>query len=122
MCSGVAQLSSMNKKRVDRDMATLVMIFQNLIKLPSQGSLINEGAPTPFCPSSLVKAFIESFPCKGAAQLCFKDAILLAESFDINQLLRHEASVRVRVIRCHFKWPRRDIGVIEVVFRSFLVL
>ena len=82
----------MNKKRVDRDMATLVMIFQNLIKLPSQGSLINEGAPTPFCPSSLVKAFIESFPCQGAAQLCFKDAILLAESFDINQLLCHEAS------------------------------
>ena len=73
-------------------MATLVIIFHKLSKGRSSAVPFpeEEEPANPFCSSSLIKSFIESFPCRDAAQLCFEHATLFAESFDINQLLNHE--------------------------------
>ena len=90
--SAFAGLHQMNKNRVDQDMATLVNIFHKLSKGRSNDAPFpeEEETPHPFCSSSLIKSFIESFPCRDAAQLCFEHATHFAESFDINQLLNHE--------------------------------
>ena len=87
--SAFAGLHQMNKNRVDQDMATLVIIFHKLSKGRSSAVPFpeEEESANPFCSSSLIKSFIESFPCRDAAKLSFEHATHLAESFDINQLL-----------------------------------
>jgi hypothetical protein len=98
MCSKVAQLAPMNKERVHQDMATLVMIFKNLSE-GAEADFIHEGemdTRAPFSRPSLMRAFLESFSCRSDADLCFKDAVILAEYFVINQLLNRKQSDLVK--------------------------
>ena len=94
MGSKVAQLAPMNKKRVHQDMATLVMIFQNLSEVadPEGLPLTESVSADPFSRPCLIRAFIESFSSRSDADLCLKDAIILAEYFDINVLLNWKQS------------------------------
>ncbi len=94
MCSKVAQLAPMNKERVHQDMATLVMIFNNLSEGAEADFLLEaeSDSPAPFSRPSIIRAFLESFSCRSDADLCFKDAVILAEYFDINQLLNRKPS------------------------------
>ena len=93
--SPVAQTSKMNKKRVDKDMASLVMIFDKLSR-PQVNSPLNppqeeQGAPSHcFSPKALITAFFESFSSRSDADACLKHAIIFAGSFDIDLLLNHK--------------------------------
>ena len=94
MGSKVAQLAPMNKKRVHQDMATLVMTFQNLSEVADpEGLPLTESVRSDsFSRPCLIRAFIESFSSRSDADLCLKDAIILAEYFDINELLNWKQS------------------------------
>ena len=93
--SPVAQASKMNKKRADKDMASLVMIFDKLSR-PQVNSPLNppqeeQGAPSHcFSPKALITAFFESFSSRSDADACLKHAIIFAGSFDIDLLLNHK--------------------------------